>query len=80
MNTYSIYTIDIKPKGFSVIEIDGYVTDEAVRKSKKVLTDPELRKKMVAHNYETARKYYSYSVLGKKLRDLLSDCTGCQNL
>jgi glycosyltransferase involved in cell wall biosynthesis len=80
VNTYSIYTIDIKPKGFSVIEIDGYVTDEAVRKTKKVLTDPELRRKMVTHNYETAKKYYSYSILAKKLKNLIADCTGCQKL
>jgi glycosyltransferase involved in cell wall biosynthesis len=80
VNTYSIYTIDIKPKGFSVIEIDGYVTDEAVRKTRKVLTNPDLRKKMVTHNYQTAKKYYSYKVLSKKLGDLLADCTGCQRL
>ncbi|MGD8973404.1 MAG: glycosyltransferase family 4 protein [Desulfobacterales bacterium] len=77
VNTYSIYTMDIKPKGFSVIEIDGYVSDEAVRKARKVLTDPELRSKMVRHNYETAKKYFSYSVLHKKLKNLISDCTGC---
>jgi len=77
VNTYSIYTMDIKPKGFSVIEIDGYVTDEAVRKTRKVLTDSELRNNMVAHNYTTAKKYYSYSVLSKKLKNLISDCTGC---
>jgi glycosyltransferase involved in cell wall biosynthesis len=80
VNTYSIYTIDIKPKGFSVIEIDGYVTDEAVRKTRKVLTNPELRRKMVTHNYQTAKKYYSYTVLAKKLGDLIADCTGCQRL
>jgi glycosyltransferase involved in cell wall biosynthesis len=80
VNTYSIYTIDIKPKGFSVIELDGYVTDEAVRQTKKILTDSKLRKKIVTHNYETAKKYYSYSILGKKLRNLISDCTGCQKL
>jgi len=80
VNTYSIYAIDIKPKGFSVIELDGYVTDEAVDLTKKILTDPALRKKMVTHNYETAKKYYSYSVLEKKLRNLISDCTGCQKL
>jgi glycosyltransferase involved in cell wall biosynthesis len=77
VNTYSIYTMDIKPKGFSVIEIDGYVSDEAVRKTRKVLTDPEYRSKMVRHNYETAKKYYSYSVLHSKLKNLISDCIGC---
>ena len=77
VNTYSIYTMDIKPKGFEVIEIDGYVSDEAVRKTRKVLTDPEIRSKMVKHNYDTARHYYSYSVLHNKLKSLIKDCTGC---
>jgi glycosyltransferase involved in cell wall biosynthesis len=77
VNTYSIYTMDIKPKGFSVIEIDGYVSDEAVRKTRKVLSDPEFRSKMVKHNYETATHYYSYSVLHNKLKTLIKDCTGC---
>ena len=80
VNTYSIYAIDIKPKGFSVIEIDGYVSDEAVRKTRKVLTNPGLKKNMVTHNYETARKYYSYSILAKKLNNIISDCTGCRKL
>ena len=77
VNTYSIYTMDIKPKGFSVIEIDGFVNDKAVRKARKVLTDPEFRDQMVKHNYETAQKFFSYSVLRKKLRNLIRDCTGC---
>jgi len=77
VNTYSIYTMDIKPKGFSVIEIDGYVSDEAIRKTKKVLTDSEFRDKMVEHNYETAKHYYSYSVLYNKLINVIKDCTGC---
>jgi len=77
VNTYSIYSMDIKPKGFSVIEIDGYVSDAAARQTRKVLKDSEYRNKMVKHNYETAKKYYSYSVLRKKLKNLISDCTGC---
>jgi mannosylglucosylglycerate synthase len=77
VNTYSIYTMDIKPKGFSVIEIDGYVSDEAIRKTRKVLTDSKLRSEMVKHNYETAKHYFSYSVLHNKLKNLIKDCTGC---
>ena len=73
VNTYSIYTMDIKPKGFSVIEIDGYVTDGAVRKTLKVLKDPELKERMVSNNYEIAKFCYSYSVLHQKLRTLLRD-------
>jgi glycosyltransferase involved in cell wall biosynthesis len=77
VNTYSIYTMDIKPKGFEVIEIDGYVSDAAVRLARKVLTEPRRRSRMVQRNYEIAQKYFSYSVLRKKLKNLISDCTGC---
>ena len=50
---------------------------EVVRKTRKVLTDEEFRSEMVQHNYETAKKYFSFSVLYKKLKNLISDCTGC---
>ena len=73
VNTYSIYNMDIKPKGFSVIEFDGYVTDAAVRKTLKVLKDPELKERMVSNNYEIAKFCYSYSVLHQKLKNLLRD-------
>ena len=73
VNSYSIYSQDIKPKGFSVIEIDGYVTDAAVRKALKVLKDPKLAERMVSNNYEIAKFCYSYSVLHHKLTTLLQD-------
>ncbi len=34
VNAYSIYSIDIKPKGFRVIEFDGYITDDCVRQTR----------------------------------------------
>ena len=77
VNTYSIYSMDIKPKGFSVIEINGYITDKSIRQVKKIIKDEELRKKMVDHNYEIARTCYSYSVLHNKLKTLLLECTTC---
>ena len=63
VNTYSIYTKDIKPKGFSVIELDGYVTESAVEKTRQILTDPELQRDMVDLNYELGKKYFSYKIL-----------------
>jgi len=77
VNTYSIYSMDIKPKGFTVIEIDGYVTEAAVRKTRRVLKDPKLREKMVGQNYEIARRYFSYDILHHKLKGLISDCFSC---
>jgi len=77
VNTYSIYSMDIKPKGFSVIEIDGYVTEEAVRKARQVLKDPKLCEEMVNRNYEIAKRFFGYSVLRQRLRSLLYECIAC---
>jgi glycosyltransferase involved in cell wall biosynthesis len=74
VNNYSIYSMDIKPKGFSVVEIDGYVTGEAVSMAKKVLRNKKYMEKMVEHNYKIATRYFSYSVLREKLKILIDDC------
>ena len=67
VNTYSIYTKDIKPKGFSVIELDGYVTQDAVEKTKQILAEPKLCQEMVEHNYELGKRFFSYDVLRRRL-------------
>ena len=77
VNNYSIYSTDIKPKGFNVIEIDGYVTNEAVELTRKVLDDPDLCRQMVEHNYRVATKWFSYKVLNEKLRVLVAECLPC---
>jgi len=73
VNNYSIYSIDIQPKGFSVIEIDGYVSEEAVNKTKAVLNNPKVCEEMVEKNYQIAARFYSYSILQQKLSNLISD-------
>ena len=73
VNTYSIYTKDIKPKGFSVIEIDGFVTEASVEKTRQVLTDPELCKKMVGLNYALGEEYFSYKKLRRGLKRFIED-------
>jgi len=77
VNRYSIYTMDIMPKGFSVIEIDGYVTDDVIRETREVLENPELSKEIGKKNYEIATRCYSYSVLEQKLKNLIFDSVGC---
>ena len=67
VNTYSIYTKDIKPKGFSVIELDGYVTEAALLKTKQVLSDRKFCQEMVDHNHELGKRFYSYDVLRQRL-------------
>ena len=77
VNTYSIYQMDIQPKGFDVIELDGYVTADAVAKTLKVLDEPERCQEMIERNYEIATKCYSYQVLKRKLGGLIEDSIAC---
>ena len=77
VNKYSIYTYDIEPKGFLTIEIDGFVTEDAVRMTRDVLENSELCKNMVEKNYDIATRYYSYSVLRQKLKNLIYDGIAC---
>lgn len=76
VNNYSIFDIDIRPKGFWVIEFDGYVTDDTVRQVEHVLQDAQLSRAMVEHNYQVAQRHYSYATLERRLQTLLADCFG----
>lgn len=78
VNNYSIFDIDIKPKGFRVIEFDGYITDETVRHVRQVLQDSQLEREMTEHNYQLAKRHYSYTMLERRLEMLLADCFGEQ--
>ena len=73
VNNYSIYHKDIKPKGFQVIEIDGYVTEEAVQKTRWVLTDERLCKRMVETNYKLGQQFFSFAVLQRQLEIIIRD-------
>lgn len=70
INRYSIYLQDIKPKGFQLIEMDGYVTRENVQQVQSLLDSPDLTKTMVETNYELAREHYGYEALAQKLTPL----------
>ena len=76
VNDYSVYSLDIKPKGFKTIEIGGYVTDEAVSGAQQVLKNPGLAAEMVEHNYDLAKRFFSYDVLSQNLRTLMVDLFG----
>jgi glycosyltransferase involved in cell wall biosynthesis len=71
VNRYSIYSFDIKPKGFKAVEIDGYVTDESVEQTRQLLSDRQVREDMVETNYRLGEKYFSYEVLQDKLMNLM---------
>jgi glycosyltransferase involved in cell wall biosynthesis len=71
VNRYSIYIVDIEPKGFQVITIDGFASREAVRNIREVLENEKLREQTAQKNYELALQHYSYEVLERDLLNLL---------
>jgi mannosylglucosylglycerate synthase len=76
VNNYSIYFFDIKPKGFDVIEMDDFITDETVSQTLEVLDSPERVRRMKEKNYALCLKHYSYRILEVKLRHILSSFWG----
>ncbi|TWU33408.1 glycosyltransferase family 4 protein [Novipirellula artificiosorum] len=80
VNRYSIYVADIEPKGAKVIAMDGYLTREVVAKVRRIIDDPIYREEMVDFNYEIGKAFFSYSVLRRKLRALVTNFTGQDNL
>jgi glycosyltransferase involved in cell wall biosynthesis len=80
VNNYSIFDVDIKPKGFRVVEFDGYVTDDTVEQTRQVLTNPTLALEMTAVNYRLASQHFSYGVLQRRLRTLIAECFGEQDV
>jgi glycosyltransferase involved in cell wall biosynthesis len=79
VNNYSIFAIDIRTKGFHVIEFDGHITDETVWWTERLLRDPELAREMTEHNYAVASQHYSYAVLDRRLRMLVNTAFGESN-
>jgi glycosyltransferase involved in cell wall biosynthesis len=72
VSTYDIYRLDIKPKGFRVVEFDDYVSKQAVDQARTLLLHPERVAEMVEHNYAVASKHFSYANLEKLLRALIN--------
>jgi len=76
INRYSIFTRDIEPKGFKVPVMDGFLTRQVAEEVRQFIEDADHRRQCVNHNYEVAKRFYSYSVLRRKLRTLITNITG----
>ncbi len=71
VNRYSTYIVDIEPKGFDVITIDGFTERKTIEEIEEVLSSEERRRKMTERNYNLALKYFSYEVLEEGLTHLI---------
>lgn len=73
VNRYPVYNADIGPLGFEFIELDGFVDEAAVDKTRELLNDPEQVQKMTEKNYAIAQDHFSLQVLERRLKELLSN-------
>ena len=80
INRYSIFARDIEPKGFRLPVMDNFLTKQVVEEVRMLLEDAEYRRAVTDHNYEIAKRFYSYSVLRRSLRTLVTNITGLPNL
>ena len=80
VNRYSIFITDIEPQGFKVITMDGFLTRTVLEHVRKVIADETYRNEMVEHNFALGKKLFSYSVLRRKLRSLITAFTGLDDL
>jgi hypothetical protein len=76
VNNYSIYEADIKPKAFKVVEFDGFISEATLEQARHLLTHPGEVAENAEYNYALARRYYSFSMLERRLRLLITDCFG----
>jgi glycosyltransferase involved in cell wall biosynthesis len=73
VNRYSVYVADIAPLGFDFVEVDGWISDEAISEVRRLLDEPSRRRAATDHNYALASQHFSYHVLARSLEQLLHD-------
>jgi glycosyltransferase involved in cell wall biosynthesis len=78
VNNYSIYEVDIKPKGFHTLWFDGYISTSTLDAVRKALKHPEMAQEWAETNYQLAKRYFSCTVLERRLESVIADCLGYQ--
>lgn len=71
INRYPVYNADIRPLGFDFLELDGFVDDDCVERTRQLLDDPGSVQEMSERNYKIAQEHFSLEVLEGKLKELL---------
>ena len=78
VNNYSIYEVDIKPKGFRTLWFDGFISDSTLDATRNALKHPDQTQEWTELNYQLAQRYFSYTVLERRLESIVADCLGYQ--
>jgi len=78
VNNYSIYEVDIKPKGFRTVWFDGFISDNTLEMVRHILKNSTRAQEWAEENYQLAKRYFSFTVLERRLESILADCLGYQ--
>jgi len=78
VNNYSIYEVDIKPKGFRAIWFDGFISKDTLKKAREILLNHAEAEEWAEENYRLAKRHFSFTVLERRLQAILADCFGQQ--
>lgn len=76
VNRYCAFIKDIEPLGFDLVTMDGFLAAETVRQVECVLGPTSRRRNMVRHNFEVARRYFSYNTLRNQLKMIFTELLG----
>jgi mannosylglucosylglycerate synthase len=76
VNRYSVFEVDIEPKGFRVVSFDNYISSETIRDACRLLEDHRLAAEWADLNYELAARHFSFEVLERRLAAMLAECLG----
>lgn len=71
VNRYSIFQQDIEPLDFDVVVMDTYITPETVETVTAILDSPDGVQVMTAKNFELGRRFFSFSLLEQRLRQIM---------
>lgn len=80
INRYAIFARDIEPKGFRLPVMDGFLTGKVVEEVRRLLENSAYRQEVLEHNYHMAKRFFSYSVLRRSIRTLITNITGLDDL
>ena len=76
VNMYAVYARDIDPLGFQTIEMSMLVTNEVVEKTREILHNHALRQEWATINFNLGVKFFSDSVLRRKLAGRIAKLFG----
>jgi glycosyltransferase involved in cell wall biosynthesis len=76
INRYAIFARDIEPRGFKVPVMEGYVTRQILEEVRRLIEDKAYRQEVGDYNYAVANRFYSYRVMRRSLRHLLTNIAG----